>query len=190
MTTVTYKIKSLFVDRPEIQRAIEKANKRALPKAGAHTRRRAIQSLRRRKKPSTAGSPPSVHSDSKVANLRNILFGFDPSRGSMLVGPVKLNGRSSFGPQLNGTVPETHEFGGSGRVKVGLEARAAGKKRFRKNDPRRHDPTEWRILRREPRPGQPVKTVTAHWSQRAFMGPALRAEAPNFPSLYFGQIHG
>lgn len=187
MTVVTYKIKSLFVDRPEIQRAIDKANKRQLPKAAAHTRRRAIQSLRRRKKPSTVGFPPSVHSNSKVASLRNILFGFDPARGSMLIGPVKLNGGSLFGPQLAGTVPETHEFGGSGRVKIGLEARA-GKKRFRKNDPRRNDPTEWRILRRRPRPGQPVKTVTVHYAQRAFMGPALRAEAPNFPSLWMGQV--
>jgi hypothetical protein len=70
--------------------------------------------LRRRKKPSQPGSPPSVHSRDNVASLKNILFAYDKRRSSGVVGPVRLNGNKSAYAIPNGTtVPGLLEGGGS-----------------------------------------------------------------------------
>ena len=144
----------LFLDRQEVIDRVGKANQRAMSKAGAFIRRRARSSLRRRRRPSEPGQPPSVHSRSRVASLKNILFAYDPVAETLVVGPVKLNQRHVLGPQLgSATVPQVLEFGQ--RVKV-REVRV-GKK--------------WRSGVRRKRPGQPVRVRSAKYAPRPFMGP-------------------
>ncbi len=141
-------VKNLFFDRAMVVREVGKWNAAALSKAGAFVRRRARSSLRRRKKQSAPGMPPSVHSDDAVATLKNILFAYDRSNMSVVIGPVLLNGSQ-------GSVPALHEFGGVKTLR----------RTFGKKNPR-------------------VVIRQARYPARPFMGPALAAEAPNFPSLW------
>lgn len=103
-----------FLDRAHVRNRIGVARVRALSRQGAFIRRRAqTDMLRRRKKVSLPGSPPSVHSRSKNDSLRNILFYYDPRSDSVVVGPVKLNqvNRQAGGGTIS--VPSLMEFGGS-----------------------------------------------------------------------------
>jgi hypothetical protein len=114
---ITMRMKDVFFDRAAVKNRMTKANRKALSKAGAFIRRRARSSLRRRKKPSPPGQPPSVHTNDRVATLKNVLFAYDPHNESLVVGPVKLNQKALLGPQLAGaTVPQIQEFGA--RVKI------------------------------------------------------------------------
>ena len=102
-TTLTAATK-LFVDRAELAARIDRGVLRLFGRFGAFVRQRSRTSIRQRKKPSPAGSPPSSH----VGTLRNlILFGIDAGAAggpSVVVGPVL------FRP--TGDVPRTLEEGG------------------------------------------------------------------------------
>lgn len=115
MNTVGFDKQRYFFDRQLVIDAIGKANVKNLSKAGAFIRRGARSSLRRRKRPSSAGEPPSVHTRHPTATLKNIWFVFDPSTRSVLVGPVKLNGSRLRGSDRD-TVPELLELGGVAMV--------------------------------------------------------------------------
>ena len=69
----------------ELLDATDKGTKRALSKFGAFVRQRAKSSIRKRKKISAPGSPPSSHTGKLK---RAIFFGFDKERNSVVVGPV------------------------------------------------------------------------------------------------------
>jgi hypothetical protein len=99
--------KRIFFDLEKVVNAVEKAEQRAMSKFGAYVRTRARSSLRRRKKPSQPGEPPSVHSQDDFATLKNILFGFEPSTRKTVVGMVRTNGRKTTA----GPVPGVHEHG-------------------------------------------------------------------------------
>ena len=118
--TVDYTLKDWFFDRQEIQNRVDKGTARALSRIGAFIRTRArTDVLRRRKATSRDGQPPSVHSTDSKASLKNILFGLNPDRQSVVIGPVKLQGASTRGNSaIIGTynVPEILEYGGSGRI--------------------------------------------------------------------------
>lgn len=113
MFEASYKMKDFFFDRPAVDRALDRATKKNLSKAGAYIRKRARSSLRRRKKPASPGSPPSVHSDDNVANLKNILFAFDPNALAVFIGPVGLNQRNYSSQGYSTTIPALMEFGGT-----------------------------------------------------------------------------
>lgn len=104
--TVTMKIVDSFFDDSKIERAVERANKRNLSKVGAFIRRRARSSIRKRKKVSRPGEPPSSHATNRTLSIKNILFGFDAVNESVIVGPVTLRRGS-------GKAPSLLEFGGS-----------------------------------------------------------------------------
>lgn len=116
MTVVTYKMKRFFFDRQAVSKAIGKNRARVLGRMGAFVQRRARSSLRRRKRTSSPGQTPSVHSSDSVTTLKNILFAYNPANESVIVGPAKLNGSGSI---IGATVPALHEFGGT----VGLRQR-------------------------------------------------------------------
>lgn len=165
------RMKDFFFDRQAVIDRVKKTNRRALSKAGAFIRRRARSSLRRRKKSSAPGKPPSIHSRDRVATLKNILFAYEPQSESLVIGPVKLNIKNLLGPQLTSeTVPQIHEFGASVRFK---EANVGGK---------------WLSGIRRVRPGTPVRTRSARYPQRPFMGPALEAEKDNIPDAWRGTL--
>lgn len=219
MTTfgVTYEVKNLFFDRKAVAEHVGPQTARALSKLGSFVRRSARSSMRRRKKPSPAGSPPIAHSSSKVATLKNILFAFDPARNSVVIGPVRLNQKFYFGgPVLAaGTVPQLHEFGGSLGIREKLEniapvlrrAKRSGKKRNltpnqkeamirRKRAGGQQEyvaGTKWiRMGRRRPLPGQRTRVRWANYAPRPYMGPALQREWPKVarPSLWIGNAAG
>lgn len=115
---ITMRVKSMFFDRANVQGMMDEATLKALSKAGAYIRRSARSSLRRRKKTSAPGSPPSVHSDDPVVTLKNILFYYDQPTKSVVIGPLALN--SAIARQRSSsTVPQLQEFGGTATRKRG-----------------------------------------------------------------------
>ncbi|MBY0513082.1 MAG: hypothetical protein K2P78_04125 [Gemmataceae bacterium] len=97
--------KAAFFDRPKVKNAVDKATKQALSEFGAFVRTRSRSSIRKRKKISPAGSPPSSH----VGTLKRLIFfGYDPGRKSVVIGPV-VGGPASGAPPLL-------EYGGSGKA--------------------------------------------------------------------------
>jgi len=102
------KIKDVFFDRAGVIAKIGAANAKALNRVGGALRLTARRKLRRRKKASQPGQPPSVHSQDDFATLKNILYGLQGT-DSVLIGPRALN-------QARGTIPGLHEFGGQQKI--------------------------------------------------------------------------
>lgn len=93
--------KGLFFDRKAVTTAVNRAERRVLSRFGAFVRRGARSSIRKRRRASARGSPPSSHTG---LLKRNIFFVYEPLRSSVIIGPVKLN---------KGTdAPEVLEHGG------------------------------------------------------------------------------
>src|SRR5690606_22150795 len=67
-----------------------------LSKFGAFVRRGSRNSIRKRKKVSEPGKPPSSHSG---LLRQSIFFVYEPSRASVVIGPVELN-RGTEAPRL------------------------------------------------------------------------------------------
>lgn len=100
MITVRADIKKFFFDRERVLKAVSRARRRALSRAGAFVRTRARTSIRKRRGTSKPGRPPYSHEGSL---RKGILFGYDPQRESVVVGPVGFKGS---------TAPTALEFGG------------------------------------------------------------------------------
>jgi hypothetical protein len=80
--------KSLFFDRKAVLDKTTAAERRVLSKFGAFVRTSARSSMRKRKRPSAPGQPPSAH----VGLIKRFLFFvYDPQRKSVVIGPAKLN---------------------------------------------------------------------------------------------------
>src|SRR5437763_11457169 len=93
----------MFFDKSPVLKAVDAAARSAFSKAGAFIRQTAKSSIRKRKKVSQPGQPPSSHEGS----LRGkIYFGYDAGKKSVVVGPARYK---------NGTAPNVLEFGGSVR---------------------------------------------------------------------------
>jgi hypothetical protein len=97
--------KGMFFDRPAITNAMSKATRQALSKFGSFVRTRARTSIRKRKRASDPGQPPSSHTG---LLRRNIFFGYDRQRESVVIGPTKLNAAGRGSP----TIPAVIEEGG------------------------------------------------------------------------------
>lgn len=176
---VHFAMKRAFFDTKLVERALGKARMEALSKAGAFVRKRARSSLRRRKKPSSPGSPPSVHSKDSVASLKTILFAWDSSIDGVIVGPVALNQANDMASGARTTVPALHEHGGTAVI---LEERwvsttGRGATPWRRVDRRR---------RARLRPGwkHEARRRRANYPKRPFMRPALAEEAKHFPDVF------
>ena len=94
--------KGMFFDAPKVMRSLDTAARSVLSKFGAFVRTAAKSSIRKRKKTSEPGSPPSSHTG---LLKKFIYFGYDPTKQSVVIGPARLNSTS-------GTAPETLEYGG------------------------------------------------------------------------------
>ena len=96
--------KSMFFDTAKVKKAVSRGTRKVLSKFGAFVRTAARHSIRKRKAVSEPGQPPSSH----VGLLRKlILFGYDRTRRSVVIGPMPLH-RGSDAPQLL-------EYGGRAR---------------------------------------------------------------------------
>lgn len=181
---VTFQVRESFFDRPKVISALKRAKRRALSKAGAFVRKRARSSLRRRKRASAPGSPPSAHASSSHPSLKTILFAFQPASESTIVGPVQLNQVNFTVESVTSTVPGLHERGETAIIREYRYEPIDGS----------GDPTEWRRVpgNRKARDREGFRLAnrrrTARYSKRPFMRPALEAEAPNFPELFRNSI--
>lgn len=202
--TVTYRVKEFFFDRLAVIARVNRVKLRVLRKAGALVRQSARRILRRRKRVSRPGEPPSVHSTDKVTNLKNILYAFD-GRDSVVIGPVGLNQMVERSLALaRTTVPAVLEFGDSIVLKEwrfkNLDAMKAwdGWSRFpttRKFDRRwRRQDRRWEnAARHRGRHRLSDLGVESRWRRamigaRPFMKPAFERERWKFPQLWANSI--
>ena len=102
-------IKKMFFDRKAVTGAVDRATRRVLSRFGAFVRRGAKSSIRKRKRISAPGQPPSSHTGMLK---RMIYFGYEPGRQSVVIGPQRVN-------QKAGTAPEALEYGGHVRMTWG-----------------------------------------------------------------------
>jgi len=82
---ITMRIKDMFFDRHVVMRAADAARRKVLSQAGAYIRTAARTTIRKRKGTAPPGKPPHSHEGSL---RRLILFGYDRSSDSVVVGPV------------------------------------------------------------------------------------------------------
>lgn len=102
-----------FFDRPAVVSAADRATRRTLSKFGAFVRRRAKSSIRKRRKPSDPGKPPSSHTG---LLKKFILFAYEPSRRSVVIGPTLLRETAVPVPALleyGGEIPRPTRRGGT-----------------------------------------------------------------------------
>lgn len=88
-------------DDPVIRRYLDEKARRALNVLGSVTMHEARRLIRRRKRPSKPGEPPS--SPTGVLK-RTIFYAYDPSTRSVVIGPLKTQAKSN--------VPQILEYGG------------------------------------------------------------------------------
>lgn len=160
MSSVDFQIVEWFFDRQKVKDAVDRGNRQALSKAGAYVRKRARSSIRRRKRVSQPGQPPSAHATDSAAPIKNILFGYDAANQSVVVGPVKLSSRA-------GDAPHVLEFGGDVSISEKLVRGRWIPRTWRRDDP-----------------GKQTRTRKAQYSARPFMGPALAAEAEHLAGFF------
>lgn len=162
---IRYSARLQFFDRAGVQKQMDAGTRRALSKAGAFVRRRARSSIRKRRRISEPGKPPSAHGP--PPNLRTIYFVYEAQTKSVVVGPVKLN--ASTGGLSAGTVPATLELGGSATIEE--VSRNNGRTWFRRTSRRR-------------RPGEIYRRRKLRYKPRPFMGPAVDKERDKAPEMF------
>lgn len=187
---VNIKIKDLFFRPEKVIKGLNAANRKVLSKAGAFIRTAARSSIKTRSYNSTSkpGDPPFDHAGFALARenkkrkaagldrrkaavfgkgIRAILFGYDASRKSVVIGPLRFGGTRG-----SSTVPHTLEFGGTVQTNIARIQKggrdASG--RFL-NDKKIYGP-----LRTAPFPARP------------FMAPALKKELPNLPARWRASV--
>ena len=103
----------MFFDRKSVTDAVDRAKRKVLSKFGAFVRQRAKGSIRKRKRASRPGEPPT----SRTGLLKKfIFFGYDRNRDSVVIGPMRLN-------QKTGDAPPALEYGGPSRIVTGRRRR-------------------------------------------------------------------
>lgn len=98
-----------FFDRKPVIDATDRATRKVLSRFGAYVRSSARQSIRKRKRASHPGNPPSSHTG---LLKRFIFFVYDKVSRNVVIGPTLLNRQSTFGGRETNTVPEVLEYGG------------------------------------------------------------------------------
>ena len=105
MAAIGYKMNAAFFDSPKVMSKTTAAERRVLSRFGSFVRRRARGSIRKRKKVSAPGKPPSAHGK----KLKLILFSYDPTKKSVVVGPKKFS---------NTNAPAGLEYGEKSTAKI------------------------------------------------------------------------
>jgi hypothetical protein len=100
--------KGLFFDSKRVEGSVDVAERKVLSRIGAFVRRTARSSIRKRKRVSAPGQPPSSHTG---LLKRFIFFAYEPTHHSVVIGPARLS-------QKVGDAPSALEHGGRSRVVV------------------------------------------------------------------------
>lgn len=109
--------RGLRFDPRELLKRVDKAKAKVLKGQAAFVRTAAKSSIRKRKRYSAPGKPPSSH----AGHLRRLIyFDFDRKSDDMIIGPLIFGGAKRTGAVANvikveahDTVPNTLEFGGT-----------------------------------------------------------------------------
>lgn len=178
MFVADYSMKQYFFDAPRVLAATTKAERSVMSRQGAFIKRRVRTDILRRTQSkgrrlvergldgrfkrgrqvvSRPGQPPIIRSRDKVANLRNILFAYNPARHTVVIGPVGLNQRLRGSSAQ--TVPELLEKGGT----ASIAQWAPG------------DSNIWNFGQSR-KPNTKSRTVAGRYSAHPFMGPGLTKE--------------
>lgn len=201
---ISFRMEKMFFDRVKLQERIGKANAKALSRAGAFIQRRAkTKILRRRKRASAPGQPPSVHAPTgeKVRTLKFITFELNRDWESLVVGPKLIPTKGNNATVNAGfTVPQILEHGGTIQIKeekppdtpnVNFDWRKEGvynnpqrranprKKRKYAKGRRRKSKSRWKPWPKgKYKQNQPLmkRTRRARIAKRPFMAVALREE--------------
>jgi len=104
---IRFEITKLFFDKKAVRDKVDAGTRRVLSKFGAFVRRTARSSIRKRKKTSQPGSPPSSHTG---LLKKFIFFGYEPAKRSVVIGPVRLTQKG------RGEAPSLLEYGGTTKV--------------------------------------------------------------------------
>jgi hypothetical protein len=158
-----------------------------LSKFGAYVRTAAKSSIRKRKRASAPGSPPSSHTG---LLKRFIYFGYDTAARSVVIGPVPLN-QVSFTEDMRpvrGTVPESLEYGGTAYV---LEE-WTGARWVRRDLRRKGAVSDVGALRESGKSNvfnmRPIRKRRVTVAARPFMQPALTKELPKLPAMWANSV--
>ncbi len=98
------KFKDAFFDSKKVLSATDRATRRVLSRFGSFVRRTAKSSIRKRKRVSSPGSPPSSHTG---LLKRFLFFGYETTKRAVVVGFVKFSRRGT------GEAPALLEHGGT-----------------------------------------------------------------------------
>jgi hypothetical protein len=192
------RLREMFFDRQAVVEAVGRANAKVLSKAGAYIQRRAKSSIRKRKRVSKPGEPPSSH----VGTLRNLIyFSFDPPSRSVVVGPTPLGAVGVVPPVLEygGQAPRRknprrrqRELGGAGEIRTdGPVSRTTKKNRDGKLVTYARLQTTDQVDRANRLNEElygPEFVGGNRIEARPYMGPALQKEMPNLPALWANSV--
>jgi len=117
---IRFVTKQMFFDRKAVTGAVDRVARKVLSRFGAFVRRGAKSSIRKRKRVSAPGEPPSSHTG---LLKRFIFFGYDRQRRSVVMGPQRLNLPGRQAGQKIGDAPEALEQGGFSTVIEGSSRR-------------------------------------------------------------------
>ena len=120
---IDMRMKSLFFSTKAVTSRVDAATRRVLSKFGAFVRRTAKGSIRKRKRASKPGQPPSSHTG---LLKKFIWFGYEPNRHSVVIGPAKLTSKNS-------EAPEKLEHGGTATLTEDKWVGYRKKKRIKRN---------------------------------------------------------
>ena len=102
---IRFEVKQLFFDTKAVRDKVDATTRRVLSRFGAFVRRTARSSIRKRKRISDPGSPPSSHTG---LLKKFIFFGYDTQKRSVVIGPERLSQKG------RGEAPHLLEHGGTG----------------------------------------------------------------------------
>jgi len=150
----TATVSKLTLDAKALRVATDRASRRNLMREGAFIRRAARSSIRKRKRVSRPGEPPSSH----AGDLKKLIV-FSYENGTVVVGP-RLHNQVSFTRDMKpvrGTIPQALEEGGDLTVV--------------------EEKTPWGWRRRSHRSrtragNRPIRKRRIHVAARPYMGPA------------------
>lgn len=188
MIDISFKVTGGF-DSAGINSVINKAeaaNKKNLQKAGALLRLIARRSLRRRKKASSPGTPPSVHSKHPYANLKNVLYSLLGS-DSLVVGPVLFRQPKN----QDRLATNAQEFGGIiHRRRTVTKSRVKGYRHTKTGKAVRVSPAQAAAFKRKIKDGSIVRPASSPVTEAVFlpkrptMATALKSASPKIPDLW------
>lgn len=172
----------VFFDSKAVQSAVDRGTRKALSKFGAFVRTRAKSSIRKRKRVSLPGAPPSSHSGKLK---KYVYFGYDARQKSVVVGPVAFS---------NSKAQSLLEHGGSARATFGRRNRPrvfhVGQRGPLQYDDV-HERRRWARLHTEAQAGRATRIYnesmtpsTVVYRPRPYMNPAFRKELGNIKKTF------